>query len=103
MTWKEFLMPDWRKVILFIITTIGVNYYIISTTVILDARILVGLPLGFWPVGSNFIRAGEQIPPSVDFSFTNLIIDVIFWYLLSCIIVWTYDKLKKKPEKKKKR
>jgi len=64
----------------------GLNYLIISTMHVQDARILVGLPLGFWPIGSFMLLPGK-IPPIVEFSWINFIIDIIFWYLISCGIV----------------
>ena len=96
MNWKEFLKPDWIKIVIFVILMGGLNYFIISTTEILDARILVGLPLGFWPKGSFYVQSGGPIPPTVEFSSINFIIDIIFWYLISCVIVFVYRKTKKK-------
>ncbi len=96
MGWKTFLRPTIGKVVLFLLLMGGLNYLIISSTHILDARILVGIPLGFWPVGS-FMAAATTSPPSVEFSWTNFVIDVIFWYLISCGIVTLYHKIKKNP------
>jgi len=95
MEWKEFLKPDWRKILIFVVLMGVLNYLIISTTVILDARILVGIPFGFWPIGSFMMWPDATTPPTVEFSWINFIIDVIFWYLLSCLIIWTYYKVKK--------
>jgi len=41
--------------------------------------------VGGWDLGSGFY---------LEF----LIIDIIFWYLLSCLIIWIYDKRKKKSK-----
>ena len=96
MKWKEFLKPTVKKIILFAILMGGLNYLIISTTVVVDARILVGIPLGFWPIGSFMRWPNAPAPPTVGFSLINFIIDIIFWYVLSCLIIWIYDKSKKK-------
>ena len=68
----------------------GLNYWIISTTYVLDAVSLIGFPLGFWPVGSFYVQIGGPIPPAVEFSWANFIIDIVFWYLVSCILVAWY-------------
>ena len=52
---------------------------------------IIGFPISFyeeiiWP------REMER----TDFSISNLTINVVFFYLLSCLIVWIYDKFRKK-------
>ena len=92
---KEFFKPTIGKVILFLILMGGLNYLIISTTYVSDARIVIGSPLGFWPIGSFYLQSGD-IPPIVEFSWVNFIIDIIFWYLISCGIVSLYRIIRKK-------
>lgn len=87
MNWKEFMRPAIGKMILFLILMGGLNYWIISTTFILDARVLVGLPLGFYPVGGFMMWEDAPPPPTVEFSWTNFIVDVVFWYLVSCGVI----------------
>ena len=94
MGWRDFLKPTILKIVIFLLTMGGLNYLIISTTYVIDARILVGLPLGFWPVGSQKAWPNMPTPPSVEFSWTNFIVDAIFWYLFSCIVVFFYEKVK---------
>jgi hypothetical protein len=97
MDWKEFFRPGVLKLTLFLLLMAGINYWIISTTVILDARILVGLPLGFWPVGSFMARLlNSPAPPKVVFSWLNFFADVIFWYLAACSINHIFMKTKKR-------
>jgi len=95
MDWKGALKPTITKVLLFAVLMGGINYFLISSTVILDARILVGLPLGFWPVGGFFIATG-QTPPTVEFSWVNFIADAVFWYLVAVGILALYQKVGKK-------
>lgn len=89
---KQFLKPDWRKFIVFIIILIislmsvffsgcfsGRPCFIFPWTIftfILDFFMEFGF-LGFWPVA---------IP------------SIIYWYLLSCFIIWIYDKIKVKKK-----
>jgi len=90
MNWKEFLKPTIGKMILFLILMGGLNYWIISTTFILDARVLVGLPLAFYPIGGFMIWEDAPPPPRVEFSWSNFAIDVAFWYVVSCGLVAFY-------------
>ena len=57
-----------------------------------------GLPLFYWKyfVGIGPFKEGMELEPITEFIYPNLIVDLIFWYLLSCLIVWIYDKVKKK-------
>ena len=93
MDWKAFFKPTITKIILFLLLMGGLNYWIISSTHILDARILVGIPLGFWPIGSFMARPNSPPPPTVEFSWINFIVDVVFWYLVSCGVITLYQKV----------
>jgi hypothetical protein len=95
MSWRQFLKPNVAKLAIFIVLMSTVNYFAISSTVILDARVLVGLPLPFWPVGSFFAQIGTSTP-SVEFSAVNFFADLVFWYLVSCLIVFIYGTIRKK-------
>jgi hypothetical protein len=96
MDWKTFFKPTIAKIIIFLLLMGGLNYLIISSTYILDARILVGLPLGFWPIGSFMMWPNAPTPPTVEFSWINFIIDIVFWYLVSCGVVALYHTIRKK-------
>jgi len=93
MNLKDFFKPTLGKVIIFLILMVGLNYWIISSTFVSDARILIGLPLGFFPIGSSMIFFDNITPPTVTFSWINLILDIIFWYLISCLIIGLYKKI----------
>ena len=95
MDWKTFFKPTVTKIIIFLLLMGGLNYLIISSTHVRDARILVGLPLGFWPIGSFMVWSNAPIPPTVEFSWINFIIDITFWYLVSCGVVALYHKFKR--------
>ncbi len=93
---KEFLKPAVGKVILFLVSMGGLNYFWISGSGIYDGMALFGLPLGFWPKGSFMASYDIQPPPRLEFSVMNFSIDIIFWYLISCLIISAYDKFKLK-------
>lgn len=84
---KRFFKPTVAKAIVFAALMASLNYLAISTFHILDARALVGVPLGFYPVGGFMIWPNHPLPPTVEFSWTNLIIDIAFWYFVACGVV----------------
>jgi len=94
MNWKEFLKPDWRKIVLMFIfvmlTSIIKNLGILVRTEIID---YYGFPFPFYG------KAGLFEPPQPYRTFFDpiaLIGNIIILYLLSCLIVWIYKKVKKK-------
>ncbi len=89
MTLKQFLKPDWKKIVIFLLlfVFIGLNkrngaclYNEKNVLVYCDS--MVGLPLEF-----NLIT-----DYSAPIDFLHLFINIIFWYLISCLITWLYDK-----------
>ena len=98
MNFKQFLKPDWRKIVISVVLFIILSYLINNPFYTEDK----GFPLVFL----DFAVYGPALLPSgtiVDyrgpvFSLMNLIIDLIFWYILSCFIIWIYDKFKKRPQ-----
>ncbi len=91
---KQFFQPTYGKLLLFLILMGGLNYAYISVIGVTDARVLVGLPYGFWPMGSAMILPGRPSPPTVEFSWINFILDMIFWYLASSVITAVYHYIK---------
>ena len=124
---KQFLKPDWRKiliiVILFVISTIpyiGYNYSgSNSTPSVLNTidygsepcppsctnnyeinRILWLLPsynyVNFSTSPNSFIFLHYEF---LKYGWSGLLlisINLFYWYLLSCLIIWIYDKVKRK-------
>jgi hypothetical protein len=87
MNFKQFLKPDWRKIVIFIVLLIVFLPW--------KSDIIVGelywRAWGFpWPILAH--KEGLFL----TLIYQGLIIDLIFWYLISCLIIWIYDKLKKK-------
>jgi hypothetical protein len=94
-----FLKPDWRKIVLFVLMMGCLNYLWISSMGIQDSRELFGLPIGFYPKGSFMITPEHLVPPIVEFSWLNFILDIFFWYLIACLIFSLYDFIKNKRKK----
>ena len=87
------MKPDWRKIVVFVILVIlscMVPNHFIILPIYCEGRSF-GIPLSFYcsiegPFNFNI------------FVGRNLFADIIFWYLFSCLIVWVYDKVKKRKK-----
>jgi hypothetical protein len=89
MNWKKSLKPDWKKIVLTVILFLISTRY--TYTLGLDAPTSYGFPisvyqLGGWPAGYT------------GFLYIGIVIDLIFYYLISCLIIWFYDKKSKKKK-----
>ena len=92
---KEILKPDWRKIIAFVILGI-ISYFIIQSGG--ETRESIGFPLPY------LVRGCPGAPPinyienfcTEEIFYPFIVIDIISWYLLSYLIIWVYDKVKKK-------
>jgi len=108
MNWKEFLRPTKEKII--IVFAIFLILYALNLTypyIILSSFYRI-LTLGkIEVIGNFFIVLNYIINPSYPafqyISISNFVIDLanlplllLYWYLLSCAIVWIFEKVKKK-------
>lgn len=61
----------------------------------------IGFPLMFYAYDYEAFGPPEHLYyfPSL-YNYYNFIIDVIFWYIISCLIIFIYNKLKKSKKKK---
>ena len=89
---KDFLKPTKGKIILmiilFLIIPIIILYLFKEPS--LNLQFLYTLPLPL------FISYGTDISGlTFDFKILNLIIDIIFWYLISCIMMFFMNKIRK--------
>jgi len=104
MNWKEFLKPDWKKIVLTII--IGFITFLIFITsgsfyspspppTIMDVVLLI---LAYPPlILFSIIPEGVSIPLFIlnNILWISFIIELPYWYLISCFIVWFYNEKKK--------
>jgi hypothetical protein len=101
---KEFLKPGLKKLIIFFLLVFLISivsagsvlggcctketyYFTIPTQSIIHREIDCDSPL-----------AGPECKPESSFRiiYQSLALNLVFWYLISCLIVWIYDKVKKK-------
>jgi len=89
---KKFLKPKIEKFVFFLILMGGINYISISVTNIpKGGDILAGLPLAFYPLKNAVLDTRGY--SHMSFSFTNFAIDIVFWYVISCVAFFLYTKI----------
>lgn len=93
---KEFLKPDWKKILIFAIIfgIIGFIIWPLCLDLPTDTRTLTGFPFTFFILESNggvvLDDYDVHIPPEFYIQFFAL--DIILDYLLSCLIIFVYNK-----------
>jgi len=95
---KQFLKPDWRKIVIFVILAIISSLYKRNIGVgelLIPSR---GLPLPVYVCLEGFsdVNLRTQLMRPCEILYHFLITNLIIFYLISCFIVWIYDKYKKK-------
>lgn len=99
--WKEFLKPNWKKIILTLIfILLSFLYFQMPSRVVtgIHRDEYHGLPLPFYHylIGFRILPSQEiEYIDSSNFLYPNLLIDLIFWYLISCLMVLIYEEFRK--------
>jgi len=124
MNWKQFLKPDKRKIVVFLILSafIYLTYFMIRKLDLYQPQnTYLAIIFGIIFLLPNFILtsilflitffyANAMTPTefglfkisntykiiSSAFSIIGWILVIIYWYILSCLIVWIYDKFRKR-------
>lgn len=121
MTLKKFLKPEWRKIVIFVILLLVTNFFLkglrdifTSTNLsygpwdrigypfifLYEIRHFLGEPINnpyaskWFPLGTIIIQ--ESSTQILGLSLPLFLLDIIIFYLLSCFIIWIYDKFRKK-------
>lgn len=117
---KKFFKPSWRKILLFLIFMVislplsFCFYSLFSQTeplLIGDCgTTFIGFPMPFLEYDSCSSYFGEPLYKSITFVGSSnelifalqlLTIDLIFWYLISCLVILIFSKLKSRSKIKK--
>jgi len=97
MKWKQFLKPDWRKIVIFVILFISIPFIFSYFVYVSLSEICKEPGLPPQPNIPNYCHFSI-----LDFmllfiaKLENVILLIIAFYLTSCLVVWVYDKVKKK-------
>jgi hypothetical protein len=90
---KQFI--DWRKILIFVIlilvTSAIRNLFIVGA----DIGANYGFPFNFYGYGGGPPLSPGQAVPSY-FDYGALVGNIIVWYIVSFLIVFVYDKVRRK-------
>jgi LPXTG-motif cell wall-anchored protein len=92
MNWKEYLRPDWKKVLLFLIFVGGLFYQKLAS----PAFLLFSLPLTITLQNGTVIQQTPESLPQYLFLDPLLIVWIPLSYLLSCFVINKYYEMKSK-------
>jgi hypothetical protein len=90
MNWKEFLKPDWKKIFSMII--IFILSYIFIPSAFFTYDVVGDISCFLLVVGGKC----KGIEVRQEFNGIYAFFTAIISYLLSCLIVWIYNKARKK-------
>jgi hypothetical protein len=101
---KEFLKPDPHKIIgtffIFFLIFVFSLFERVQTfdpisELISKIRGFLILPMNLVPFLSVLLIGGESFAPLSPLGFTIIILLLLYWYLISSIIVWIFQKMRK--------
>jgi len=96
---KQFLKPDWRKIVLTIVFILLSYFYVsgsIAETDSVSAWDFRGLPFIYLICELEYkVNTGYNLK-TCQIKYLDLFINFLFWYFFSCLIIWIYDKLRKR-------
>lgn len=94
MDWKEFFRPTWKKIVIFIILTIV--FSVVNTE--RNCKVFGGVcPKSYgFPFAVYSLSGAVGEPINYQLNYISIILNIIIWYLVSCLILWIYGKIKSK-------
>ncbi len=107
-TIKQFLKPDWRKIIIFVVLTCVLLIHLWLSAIIgveTGPQIIdfFGIILNIVPIVllgfSYYASLILNVIPELSFPFfifITIIIPVLWYYFLSCLIIFAFDKFRKR-------
>ena len=100
MTLKQFLKPDWRKIVVFLII-IFIILMFVGIPIYGETQCMIGAyptecPVYISVVSINdFLECKEFGKCGQFFAYEYFILELVISYLLSCLIIWFYERFRK--------
>jgi uncharacterized membrane protein AbrB (regulator of aidB expression) len=103
MNLKEFLKPDWGKILITILITLmfsilvinvfGINYDNVKIPTLVDfIGFIIFIVILAWPL--------SLLPSTMNnqalYWPLGMFLLILYWYFISCLIIWIYKRVKKK-------
>jgi len=95
MAWKEFLKPDWKKLLIFLISISLVTIFLQPSDYsgIEEETYYFAFPLiSIIKIGRDCVPCGLVARYAVD--YLGLVTNLIFWYIISSAVITLYDMVK---------
>ena len=106
MVFERFSKPNWRRILIFIMIYIILIFFVMTLGIVernCEFTIKKGVPFHYFSARGGACKKDgviQLIEFRTQFSTIVLISDVLIWgivsYFLSSLIVWVYEKTKKK-------
>ncbi|MBZ9569318.1 hypothetical protein KJA16_00155 [Patescibacteria group bacterium] len=98
MSFKQFLKPDWRKIVLSIIIFLFLFIYGIPWCIDPSEEGWLRRPdPEYWGCHSEWHRQFHFIPDwPIGHLGISFFVSALISYFISCLIIWIYDKIRKK-------
>ena len=100
MTLKQLLKPDWRKIVIVLIIAIF-NFSLIFYWNWFGSKFPVIIEFLYSYLNNPFFIMTSIWGNTIFTGYgmiTYFILDLIYWYLLSCLVVWIYDRFRVKKK-----
>ncbi len=95
---REFFKPTKGKIIISVLLLILTFFYITSVPgITINKYTGHGLPFYYIVEIIPLTSLGET---NFSFEYTSLVFDIVFWYILSCLVIYLYNKNVLKRNKK---
>ncbi len=98
MNWKEFLKPNRRKIMIMVLIIIfglaGFGLLIVEGGICPIVCGLIGYEV--YTTCAMVAKIYLLLYAPLSFRYYLIPLNFVYWYILSCIIIWIYDRVKKK-------
>jgi hypothetical protein len=102
MNWKQFLKPELNKIGLTLFL-LFISSFVLQGSAVGQCREIeyYGFPLPWFNydciTDKGVLCSDNQASCSITSpEISILVLDIIIWYIISCVIVWIYNKIKKR-------
>ena len=94
MSWKDLLKPDYKKLVVFLISVSLVTLLLQSYDELSEILYYFSFPFtSVTRVGHDCLPCGIKASYEVD--YLGLAANLIFWYVFACVVVELYNMVKK--------
>lgn len=102
MGWKEFIKPNWRKILLLIIILLPALLisYNESDCMMMGGGCThsEGFPFAYHSIHEPAAFPDNPPSPTESSNYFAIVLDIIFWYLIACLLFYIYSKIKGKKK-----